>query len=251
MSKQYKNKTCAYCGRPDASSTGDHVFARALVEERLRGEIPVVPACDGCNNAKAALEHYAASLLPFGGRHSGALARLTEDVPRRLAKNQRLHRDLALGQSSVLSNEGGIFIPAMTLPLDGARIQDLVGFTVRGLMFHHWGIALDSDNMVLVHNLTPHGEEVFAHWLRLNARARVTGDIGEGALVYRGAQGVDNPCVSFWEISLYGGLKTMDKDGQTASTKFGILTGPTAINERAQHAIELIRGGDGTDSEAD
>lgn len=242
MSKLYKNKTCAYCGRLDASSTADHVFARALVAESLRSEIPIVPACSDCNNSKAALEHYAASVVPFGGRHRNAKESLTEGVPRRLARNQRLHRELAEGQSRVWSTESGIVIPSMAIPIDGARIEGLVGYIVRGLMFHHWGVALGSDNMVLVNSLTPYGEQFFDQQLNLNARHRVAGDIGQGALVYRAAQGVDNPRVSVWEMSLYGGLKTVGDNDQTASTKFGILTGPVAIHERAVKRAEDVDG---------
>jgi len=93
MSKLYKGKTCAYCAQLGGSQTGDHVFARSLVAEPLRGQIPIVPACAPCNGKRADLEHYAASVLPFGGRHAGASASLTGDVPRRLAKNQRLRRE--------------------------------------------------------------------------------------------------------------------------------------------------------------
>jgi hypothetical protein len=41
-----------------------------------------------------------------------------------------------------------------------------------------------------------------------NARARIKGDIGAGALVYEGAQGVDFPEMSIWEFQLFGGLRT-------------------------------------------
>jgi hypothetical protein len=52
---------------------------------------------------------------------------------------------------------------------------------------------------------------------------------------YRGAQAVDNPQISFWEVSLYGGLKA-ERDDRVTSTKFGVMTGPAAVRERASRA---------------
>jgi 5-methylcytosine-specific restriction endonuclease McrA len=37
-SKKFKNKTCAYCGEPGASATGDHVFARQFFLVKHRGD---------------------------------------------------------------------------------------------------------------------------------------------------------------------------------------------------------------------
>src|SRR5262249_26142801 len=133
MSKLHKGKTCAYCGQLGVSQTGDHVVARALVAEALRGEIPIVPACAPCNGKKADLEHYAASVIPFGGRHPGASASLAADVPRRLAKNQRLHRELKSRQTRVWSEESGLMMPCLAIPIDGERLEGLVGYIVRGL----------------------------------------------------------------------------------------------------------------------
>jgi hypothetical protein len=242
MSKRYKGKTCAYCGQGGASQTADHVLARAFVAQTLRGKIPVVPACFACNSAKADLEHYAASILPFGGRHAGASATLANDLPKRLAKNQRLHNELKLGQSRVWSEESGLMIPCLAIPIDGHRLEGLVGFIVRGLMFHHWGVPLGADSSVEAYSLTPRGEQTFHRYLGMNAAQHVSDDIGQGALIYRGLQAVDNPTISMWELSLYGGFKTLGDDLRIASTKYGVMTGPVAVIERAAQlaASELV-----------
>jgi len=190
MSKLHRGKTCAYCGTLGASRTGDHVVARALVTEALRGEIPIVPACVACNGKKAVLEHYAASVLPFGGRHQGASASLT-GVPKRLAKNQRLHRELTAGQIHIWSKESGLMMPCLSIPIEGERLEALVGYIVRGLLFHHWDVALGSDYSVEVYSLTRHGEQTFDRYLGMNAAQRVTGNVGQGVVVYRGVQAVD------------------------------------------------------------
>lgn len=233
MGKRYRGKTCAYCGRSGVSQTADHVVARSLVAERFRGQIPVVPACAPCNSKKADFEHYAASVLPFGGRHSEASASLAIDVPRRLAKNPRLHREIVSGQSRVWSEERGFIVPCLAIPVDGERLEGLVGYVVRGLMFHHWRIALGSDCSVEAYSLTQCGEQTFNRHLAKNSAQRAFGNIGQGALLYRGIQAVDDPNISMWEVSLFGGFKTIGGDQRGVSTKFGVLTGPVSVIERA------------------
>jgi hypothetical protein len=238
MSKLFKGKTCAYCAVAGASNTADHVLSRQLVAVEHRGEIPKVPACAACNGKKAALEAYINAVLPFGGRHGGAMDNLTANVPKRLEKNQKLHRALAAGQTRVWSREpSGLLVNAMALPLDGERLEELVGMIVRGLMFHHWEVALGPDMRVDTLSLTKYGEGFFEQYAKVNAKQRVANDIGEGALVYGGAQGVDNDAVSFWRLSLYGGITMDSGDGKHAMSSFGVMTGPKAIAERAEARV--------------
>lgn len=163
----------------------------------------------------------------------GASASLADDVPKRLAKNQRLHRELTSGQSRVWSEESGLIMPSLAIPIDGERLEGLVGYVVRGLMFYHWGVALGGDCSVEAYSLTRRGEGTFNQHLAMNAAQRVSGNIGQGVLVYRGIQATDNTNISMWDLSLYGGFKIVGDDQQTASTKFGVMTGPIAVIERA------------------
>jgi hypothetical protein len=240
MSKRYKSKTCAYCATPGATETGDHVLARQFVPVAHRAQIPQVPACRPCNQDKAELEHYAATVMLFGGRHADAATNLQVDGPRRLAKNQKLHRELASGSSRLWTKEpSGFLVNALTVPIDGEKIEKLIEYIVRGLMWHHWGIVLGTDCFVDVLSLTAHGEMFFQGYSTLTARNRVRGDIGQGALVYEGAQGIDNPRVSVWEISLFGGARMSAADGGHPASRFGVMTGPQAIKDKAKELVEL------------
>lgn len=238
MSKLFKGKTCAYCAVAGASDTADHVLARGFVAVEHRREIPKVPACAACNGKKATLEAIFTAVLPFGGRHADASDNLTGNVPKRLEKNRKLHRVLATGQSRVWSREpSGLLVNNMALPLDGERLVELVGLIVRGLMFHHWGVALGPDMRIEALSLTRYGEALFDRYSKMNARQRATDNIGNGALVYKGAQGVDNDAVSFWQLSIYGGMMMASDDGKDFTSSFGVMTGPQAIAERADARI--------------
>lgn len=234
MSKLFKGKTCAYCAVSGASDTGDHVLAREFVAVEHRGQIPKVPACKPCNCRKSALETYFLGVLPFGGRHADAGDNLTANVPKRLGKNQKLHRALSAGQARVWSREpSGLLVNTMALPLDGDRLQELVGLIVRGLMFHHWGVALGPDMRVDTMSLTKYGEAFFAPYLNGNAKQKITNDIGEGALRYEGVQGLDNDSISMWRLSMYGGMLMASEDGKDFASSFGVMTGPRATFDRA------------------
>jgi len=135
MSKRFKGKICVYCATPVASETGDHVLAREFVRAVFRSQIPQVPACRQCNKNKADLEHYLTAVLLFGGRHADAATNLETEGPRRFAKNQKLGRQLAKGRARLWTREpSGLVVNALTLPIDGEKIEKLVEFMARGLM---------------------------------------------------------------------------------------------------------------------
>jgi hypothetical protein len=207
-----------------------------------RAQIPQVPACNTCNGEKANIEHYLTGVLPFGGRHSDALANLTENVPRRLEKNKKLQRELATKSSRVWSQEpSGLILRTLAVPLDGERLEKLVEFVVRGLMFHHWGMILGKEAFVEVHSLTIHGDKFFRKIRHLNAAQRVSNDIGDGALVYEAAQGIDNPLISVWQLSFYGAMTMVGADGKDFSSTFGVMTGPGSVKERAEARMTFLR----------
>ena len=91
MRKRFKGKTCVYCGVAPSTTTGDHVFAREFFINVRRGNLPKVPACEGCNHEKSKLEHYLTAVLPFGGRHTDSAQNLSTLVEPRLAKNAKLY----------------------------------------------------------------------------------------------------------------------------------------------------------------
>jgi hypothetical protein len=96
MSKKLRGKPCAYCVVRTAT-TDDHVFSREFFLVEDRNNLPKAPACAKCNGEKSKLEHYLTTVLPFGARHAQAMDNMQVNVPGRLAKNQKLHRQLQNG----------------------------------------------------------------------------------------------------------------------------------------------------------
>ena len=99
-------------------------------------------------------------------------------------------------------------------------------------MFHHWNVVLGPDCFVDVHCL-PLEEAYFAQYRVKRGTNRVQGDIGKGALIYEGFQCSDNSHISVWELSMLGGIRIADEDGTPVASKYGVITGPQAIKDRA------------------
>jgi len=66
-------------------------------------------------------------------------------VPKCLRKNAKLHRELASGQQRVLTQtSAGEPQHILTIPLDGARLDELCAMITRGLIWYHWQVFLSS-----------------------------------------------------------------------------------------------------------
>ena len=227
-SKRFKGKLCAYCCIKEAL-TGDHIFAREFFLKEHRGDLPQAPACEECNNAKSKLEHYLTATLPFAGRHEFSDKNFTEHVPKRLNKNQKLHRHLSQNKFEATLVDGGNKIKTLGLPLEEGSVESLFEFIVKGLAWYHWKVYLSFDSPVEIIILTRAGQEFFQeHLFSLHAKTRELINLGEGTVIYEGVQGVDCPEITLWRFHMYGGMLLGDSGG-LSSTEIGAMSGPARI----------------------
>jgi hypothetical protein len=191
MKKRLKDQLCVYCFKRPAV-TDDHIFARGFFLESDRGNVPKAPACEPCNNEKSKLELYLTAVLPFGGRHGDALQNLASLVPARLRGNQRLHRELS-------SRSFG-----HSLPLEGEKLQELMGLIARGLVWYHWKTYLNDElHSVVVKTVTGPGAAYFKNVVfKFKARNRVEQTIGRDIFKYEGLQGIDAPELTIWRFEI-------------------------------------------------
>lgn len=230
MSKRFKGKTCVYCGLENGSATGDHVFARQFVPVEYRANLPQVPACERCNTNKSKLEHYLLTLLPFGGNHPASTELLKSNVPKRLARNVKLHRQLAEGRGQVLVRQGTTLMPSIALPFDGQKLSELFEFITRGIVAHAFHAQIPQEYSVQAGILTEHGEEITRSLLAMDARDRIMVNLADGLIEYEGAQAIDDPALTVWRYRLYGGLIFADENSKgTTTTNIWAISAPSPL----------------------
>ncbi|HTU24705.1 MAG TPA: hypothetical protein VMF30_04880 [Pirellulales bacterium] len=222
MSKKFKGKQCAYCGAAKAT-TQDHVFPRELFLPGHRANLPQAPACRACNGLKSEYEHYATTILPFGGRHRSARPNLEQMVPKRLRRNNRLATSVCEGSGEVWVKEAsGLILSTLAIPVDAARLTELFRYIAKGLIWHHWRAYLSPGDETKVLFPTSAGLRFLeSHIFGLEGR-RVARDFGDGTVRYYGVQSPDAPQRTVWRLSVYGGITFADPGagGGTSSTVF-------------------------------
>lgn len=204
MGKRFKGGICAYCG--EAGETADHVLARGFFPPDMRGGIPQVASCEPCNRAKSEIEHYLLTVLPFGNRHSGASDLLREMVPRRLAKNAKLHRELAEGRVDVKLNEGGTEEQTGAIPFDSPKLFAYFRYVARGLAKARFDSLIPANYSVSAGLVTPEQDNIMRGLFLGQSRAYARGNLGNGLVLYEGQQAVDDPHLTVWRFLLYGGV---------------------------------------------
>jgi hypothetical protein len=230
-SKRFKNTICAYCS-DQAAVTGDHIFAREFFLNQHRDNLPQAPACDRCNNEKSKLEHYLTALLPFGGRHKHSVQNLTLQVPKRLEKNQRLHRELREGQVNVSLIQEDQASDTFALPIREGAIEELFEYIVKGLVWHHWRVYLGEQFPVEALVLSDHGRQFFDQELfSKGAAQRTLENLGDGTIIYEGVQGMDCPQITVWRFHIYGGIILANGENISA-TEIGAISGPQRIMKK-------------------
>ncbi len=220
-SKKYIGKTCVYCARA-LSATGDHVFARSLFPEEQRGNLPKVPACRACNEAKAELEHYLAALLPFGGRQPGSAEHLQATVPGMLAKNAALLRELRDGQEKVWTREATGLVQTTALPFQGERLDEYWALVARALSWHHWREIILPTTVVTSQCVTPFGQQVYAPLFDVAGARKVEVTLGKEMVTYAGVQDSVKPQITAWRLEALNGLKVID--GETECSQWVVTT---------------------------
>jgi hypothetical protein len=226
MRNKFKGESCVYCNEAKAS-TSDHVICRQFFLVKQRANLPQVPACSLCNNEKSSLENYLTVLLPFGGRHADASETLSTMVPKRLAKNAKLHRELAVG----LAKSGGV-----SLPLDHTRLDKLFALIARGLAWHAWKVRLGQQHSAIASIFHDSGAAFFDQMInRWNTPHRVFKDLGEGTFVYQGAQATDCAEMTVWRFWMYGGTVFGGDPRLPGPASVAVaVTGPLALVSKLQ-----------------
>lgn len=231
-SKRFQDMPCAYCAKGISTTTGDHVLPRSLVPKNLRGNLPKVPCCRECNRRKARTEHYIASVLPFGGRHGSARETLELAGPR-IAKNDRLAKDLAEGLREHVTGSGHV---VQGLLIETEQVECFVDDLVRGLSNFHWSDRLTEPSQYFSALLHQEIDEWLAHWLGNLKGDSVSGDLAEGHVRYLAKRAPADPIFSMWRIEFLGNMQFAG-DGPSLASAFWAVGGDPRMVDKFKQGI--------------
>ncbi len=220
---KYKNRDCAYCGGVGISETADNVFAKGFFSINRREHLPKIPACDKCNNAKSSLENDLMPYLAFGGRHVDAYDNLSIATPPRLKSNAKINQKIRQGMSEELISKNGILQKRMTVPFEGKKLQELFSYIVKGLAWFHMGVLLNESHTARAGYVTSDVEELFNGFMAGSAKKRASNALGIDTFKYEGLQLEQNPEMTIWKFSIFGGIEFVSNVKQ--STHLWGMTG--------------------------
>ncbi|PKH86995.1 HNH endonuclease [Colwellia sp. Bg11-28] len=237
-SKKFRNKICVYC-RKNNSTTADHVFPRKLFQTHERDNLPKVPSCTECNNAKSKLEHYITATLPFGATHDNAKTALSVDVSKRLSKNQKLHRELenSYSRKQIPDSQLGTR-SALTISLDFKKLDELCAYIAIGLMWHHWEKLLPLNCSHKAFTPSGYGLEIIDGLFNTASQNRVNKILGDNTVRYKGMLSDIDKGMSVWAIQLLGGITIADNNFSNVfeNSFVAVITGSATTLEM----IELV-----------
>jgi hypothetical protein len=123
----------------------------------------------------------------------------------------------------------------MTIPIDGAKVEELFKYITKALMWHHWKVTLGEDTFIEAIIPTFAMIRQFVGLLRSNAAQRASENLGLGTFMYAGAQGMDNPVISVWEFAIYGGLDLGGRGPRSNEvvSRVYAMTGPLSTKQKA------------------
>lgn len=233
MSKKYKGKLCIYCARRIAT-TADHVIARQFFDVKRRSDLLKVPACAECNNIKSTLEHYLASVLPFGSNHESAHEMVCSAVENRLNRNLKLKKYLQSRKARKWTkSERGIYTNNLQIPIDNKAILRLFEYIAQGLLYTHYNVILGSEYFVNAITITDIGyHNYYRQFIGDSEVGVVEGALAGSGFTYTGRQGKEYPEMSVWFMQLYDGVKLVG-DNDEVSNKVFAVTGHQRILQNA------------------
>jgi hypothetical protein len=165
-----------------------------------------------------------------------------QDLQRRIYKNKRLVRELTfMSNWKWRENESGLFVPAMTLPLNPDIMVALLRMIGRGLIWHHFSVLIPDGFSVQTSALTEQGESLFKQKFFPTLEGCVYLDIGNGAFQYVGKQSADYPELTIWLMRFYSGMGVTDFGEEAVSRSFLVLSGKEELF-RSRQMDKLFAG---------
>ena len=212
--------TCVYCGTFGPLHM-DHVPPQNLFERHSRPNLITVPCCRKCNNAASKDDEYL--LVFFALREDAKLqpehANLWQKCLRILKRKEASKfRQTVVAKVKFVQpvTSTGIILPsALSIPIDGLRVSNIIVRIVKGLYFHERTQRLPDTYLVIAHDvLALHQPPPIKRMVEIShlrtfisqlqtARSTCVGKI----FTYRWDSDPDQPANTMWLLDFFDGIQ--------------------------------------------
>lgn len=119
-------------------------------------------------------------------------------------------------------------------------LEQLFGLIAKGLAWHHWRVVLKPAYSAIA-GVFPDAAARFIEefFFAKKARDRVPADLGAGTFIYEGLQAIDDPKLTVWRFSIYGGVSFGGDPKLPAERASQIIaiTGPNELIQRLESKL--------------
>lgn len=207
-------RECTYCGK-QRPITRDHVVPKCLFPGPVPNDMPIVPACQPCNQELAQHQDYLRDMLICDFRcsdHPAARAILEGPVRRAIQTNRSLvARTVRDGiRKESLYTLGGIYLgDGYVIPTEQPRLNHIFRMMVRGLYYSKFGRRLPEDYAVSVkYQDVKRPLALREAWNTLMSLPGYNGPFqwGDGVFTCLFLQALEDPALTAWLLVFYGGF---------------------------------------------
>jgi hypothetical protein len=149
---------CVYCGTVDYLHM-DHVPPRNLFGRAARPDVITVPCCRKCNNTASKDDEYLLVFLALRQEanlqpeHSNLWQKFLRHLRRKEASGLR-HKIVSKVKFLQPVTPTGIILPgAISIPIDGLRVSNIIVRIIKGLYFHEIRQRLPNTHLVVAHDV--------------------------------------------------------------------------------------------------
>lgn len=143
------------------------------------------------------------AVMAFAAQHVDALEQLKTKVPDRLARNNKLARALRQGYGGTWLSDGlGPLVWGTTLPLDAAKIEELMRMIVQGLANFHFNVVAAGGQFISYAAYVTREGDALLEPTMFAVGQKVSGNLGNGTFVYTGIQSQQTLGYTVWRMRL-------------------------------------------------
>ena len=162
---------CVYCG--DRSGTRDHIPSKVLLDKPYPSQLPVVPACETCNQSFSLDEQYLACVVEVASSRSVDADALRRRKVRRIMEKNRELRDRIRASRTTNGTASPVWV------VERSRVRNVVRKLAKGHVAYELYAKIEEPTHVAFAPLVtmdPHQRSTFeyASWPRDMSRTNFT-----------------------------------------------------------------------------